>query len=108
MGWGHTAKLVGAAVALIASISGAHAQIALPPIDVNWTRLNSGMVGTSTSIITSQDIESSPAQNLPDILSQQVGIQIQRLLSSTNGSRDTVDLRGFGVFAQSNVLMLVN
>ena len=108
MGRGHTAKLLGAAVALTASISGSHAQIALPPIDVNWTRLNSGMVGTSTSIITSQDIESSPAQNLPDILSQQVGIQTQRLLSSTNGSRDTVDLRGFGVFAQSNVLMLVN
>ena len=108
MGRGHTAKLLGAALALTASISGSQAQIALPPIDVNWTRLNSGMVGTSTSIITSQDIESSPAQNLPDILSQQVGIQIQRLLSSTNGSRDTVDLRGFGVFAQSNVLMLVN
>lgn len=108
MGRGHTAKLLGAAVALTASISGSQAQIALPPIDVSWTRLNSGMVGTSTSIITSQDIESSPAQNLPDILSQQVGIQIQHLLSSTNGSRDTVDLRGFGVFAQSNVLMLVN
>jgi len=108
MGRGHTAKFVGAAVALVASISGARAQIALPQIDVNWTRLNSGMVGTSTSIITSQDIESSPAQNLPDILSQQVGIQIQHLLSSTNGSRDAVDLRGFGAFAQSNVLMLVN
>jgi iron complex outermembrane recepter protein len=108
MGLGHTAKLAGAAVALAAFISDSRAQIALPTIDVNWTRLNSGMVGTSTSIITSKDIESSPAQNLPDILSQQVGIQIQHLLSSTNGSRDTVDLRGFGVFAQSNVLMLVN
>lgn len=108
MGRGHTARFVGAVVAFIASISSSRAQIALPTIDVNWTRLNSGMVGTSTSIITSQDIESSPAQNLPDILSQQVGIQVQHLLSSTNGSRDTVDLRGFGVFAQSNVLMLVN
>src|SRR5689334_11365202 len=108
MGRGHTARFTGAVVALIAAVSGARAQVALPTIDVNWTRLNSGMVGTSTSVITSQDIESSPAQNLPDILSQQAGIQIQHLLSSTNGSRDTVDLRGFGVFAQSNVLMLVN
>jgi iron complex outermembrane receptor protein len=66
------------------------------------------MVGTSTSIISSQDIERSPAQNLPDILSQQTGIQIQHLFSSTNGSRDAVDLRGFGAFAQSNVLILVN
>src|SRR6187549_2103921 len=108
MGRGHTAKLFGAAVALTASISGSQGQIALPPVDVNWTRLNSGMVGTSTSIITSQDIESSPAQNLPDILSQQVGVQVQHLLSSTNGSRDAVDLRGFGAFAQSNTLILVN
>ena len=28
------------------------AQVVLPQIDVNWTRLNSGMVGTSNSIIT--------------------------------------------------------
>src|SRR4029079_6628791 len=108
MGRGHTAKLFGATVALTASISGSQGQIALPPVDVNWTRLNSGMVGTSTSIITSQDIESSPAQTLPDILSQQVGVQVQHLLSSSNGSRDGVDLRGFGAFAQSNVLILVN
>jgi iron complex outermembrane receptor protein len=108
MGLGHAARIAGAVVALVASISASRAQIALPAIDVNFTRLNSGMVGTSTSIITSQDIESSPAQNLPDILSQQVGIQVQHLLSSTNGSRDAVDLRGFGAFAQSNVLMLVN
>src|SRR4029078_73300 len=100
----HTAKLFGAAVALTASISGSQGQIALPPVDVNWTRLNSGMVGTATSIITSQDIESSPAQKLPYILSQQVGVQVQHLLSSTNGSRDAVDLRGFGGFAQSNML----
>src|SRR5262245_35899424 len=108
MGLGHTAKLAGAAVALVTTISASRAQIALPAIDVNWTRLNSGMVGTSNSIITSQDIERSPAQNLPDILSQEVGIQIQHLLSSTNGSRDAVDLRGFGAFAKSNVLILVN
>ena len=80
----------------------------LPQIDVNWTRLNSGMVGTSNSIITAEDIARSPAQNLPDILSREVGVQVQHLLSSTNGSRDGVDLRGFGAFAQSNVLVLVN
>ena len=105
---GDIAKLVGAALALITSPVPTIAQIVLPEIDVGWTRLNSGMVGTSTSIINSQDIERSPAQNLPNILSQQTGIQTQHLLSSTNGSRDAVDLRGFGAFAQSNVLTLVN
>ncbi|MGC2827141.1 MAG: TonB-dependent receptor [Pseudolabrys sp.] len=108
MGIGHLERLVGVALALMASIAPVSAQITLPEIDVSWTRLNSGMVGTSNSVITSQDIERSPAQNLPDILSREVGIQIQHLLSSTNGSRDGVDLRGFGAFAQSNVLILVN
>ena len=108
MGIGHIERLVGVALALITSIVPTIAQIVLPEIDVSWTRLNSGMVGTSNSIINSQDIERSPAQNLPDILSRQIGIQIQHLLSSTNGSRDAVDLRGFGAFAQSNVLILVN
>jgi iron complex outermembrane receptor protein len=108
MGKGHIAKLAGAALALVTFAASGSAQIVLPQIDVSWTRLNSGMVGTSTSIISSQDIERSPAQNLPDILSQQTGIQIQHLFSSTNGSRDAVDLRGFGAFAQSNVLILVN
>ncbi len=35
-------------------------------------------------------------------------MQLQHLFSATNGSRDTVDLRGFGAFAPSNVLVLVN
>jgi len=108
MGKGRLVTLAGAAVALVALGPPTRAQIALPAIDVNWTRLNSGMVGASTSIVTAQDIERSPAQTLPDILSQQAGIQIQHLFSGTNGSRDTIDLRGFGVFAQSNVLILVN
>jgi iron complex outermembrane receptor protein len=108
MGQGHLAKLVGAALALLTSAAPIGAQVVLPEIDVSWTRLNSGMVGTSNSVITTQDIERSPAQNLPDILSRETGIQIQHLFSGTNGSRDAVDLRGFGAFAQSNVLILVN
>ncbi len=80
----------------------------LPPIDVGTTRLGGVIVGTSSSVITADDIERSPAQNLPDILAQQAGIQTQHLYSATNGTGSTVDLRGFGVFAPSNVLILVN
>jgi iron complex outermembrane receptor protein len=108
LGKGSIFKLFGATLALSVSIPAAMAQVSLPQIDVSWTRLNGGMVGTSSSVITAQDIERSPAQNLPDILSQQTGIQVQHLFSGTNGSRDTVDLRGFGAFASSNVLILVN
>jgi iron complex outermembrane receptor protein len=82
--------------------------VSLPPIAVSSSRLAAGIVGTSTSVITSDEIEHSPAQSLPDILGQQAGVQIQHLFSGANGSHDTVDLRGFGAFSQSNVLVLVN
>jgi iron complex outermembrane receptor protein len=86
----------------------AQVSIELPPIDVTYSRWGGAITGTSTSVITAEDIARLPAQSLPNILSQQTGVQTQHLLSSTNGSRDTVDLRGFGAFAPSNVLILVN
>ena len=81
----------------------------LPPIDVSWSRIGTtGIVGASTSVITSQDIERSPSQSLPDILAQQVGVQVTHVTGSPTGVNDMVDVRGFGAFAQSNVLVLVN
>jgi len=83
--------------------------LALPTINVGASRVGSGgIVGTSTSVITAQDIANSPSQSLPDILQQQTGIQVQHLYSGTAGSYDMVDLRGFGAFGQSNTLILVN
>ena len=110
---GMTLRMFGAVAltSLFAQAAGAQDnQIALPQINVSSTssRLGEGIVGTSTSIISADDIAHSPAQTLPDILSQQAGVQLQHLFSATNGSRDTVDLRGFGAFAPSNVLILVN
>lgn len=109
-------RVCGAALALASFVQVATAQDAapaggftLPPIDVGASRLgNGGITGTSTSVVTSEDIERSPAQTLPDILQQQTGVQVQHLYSGTGGSRDAVDLRGFGAFSHSNVLVLVN
>src|SRR5258708_11306215 len=83
--------------------------LVLPPIDVTSSRIGStGIIGASTSVITAQDIERSPVQSLPDILGQQVGVQVTHLFGGPTGTGDIVDLRGFGAFAQSNVLILVN
>ncbi len=82
--------------------------INLPLINVTSSRAGEGITGTSTSIITSEQIERSPAQSLPDILSDAAGIQVMHLLGGPTGTQDMVDLRGFGAFAQSNVLILVN
>jgi iron complex outermembrane recepter protein len=68
-----------------------------------------GIVGASASVITAQDIARSPSYNLPDILAQVPGVQLTTLYGVTaNGARTSVDLRGFGAFATSNTLILVN
>ena len=47
------------------------------------SRLDHGIIGASNTVITSEDIQRSPAQTLPDILSREPGIQVQHLLRST-------------------------
>ncbi|HZD91037.1 MAG TPA: TonB-dependent receptor plug domain-containing protein, partial [Pseudolabrys sp.] len=103
------AALAGAAMsALLAHAANAQNNtLVLPTIDVSSSRLEDGatIVGTASTVITDQDIQNSPAQNLPDILKQQAGIQIQHVSAGANGARDSVDLRGFGASASSNVLV---
>lgn len=79
-----------------------------PGTDAAADGVASRIVGTSTSVITAADIERSPVQSLPDLLAQQAGVQVQHLFGGVNGSRDAVDLRGFGASSHSNVLVLVN
>ena len=68
-----------------------------------------GIVGASSTVITAEDIAHSPSNNLPDILAQVPGVQLTSLFgSAVNGVKTTVDLRGFGAFALSNTLILVN
>jgi iron complex outermembrane receptor protein len=93
---------------LAAGPAAAQTPIELPPVDVTYSRWGGAVTGAANSVITAEDIARMPAQSLPDILGQQTGIQTQHLLSSNSGSRATIDLRGFGAFAASNVLVLVN
>jgi iron complex outermembrane receptor protein len=104
-------RRLGAVLGLAVLFAGkafAQTPVVLPAIDVTYSRWGGFMTGASSSVITAEDIARMPSQNLPDILSQQAGIQTQNLLGATNGSRSTIDLRGFGAFAASNVLILVN
>ncbi len=112
--WGRRFSIP-AAAAFVALLTQGAAQaqtrtVVLPIIDVSTSRLGAGstIVGTSSSVITADDIRNSPAQDLPDILSRQAGIQLQQISAGANGARNSVDLRGFGASAPSNVLVLVN
>ena len=77
-------------------------------IVVTATRIGSEVPGTSTTIITEDDIEASPAQTVPDLLSYFAGIQTRDLFGGVGAARSIVDIRGFGATAVSNTLILVN
>jgi len=105
---GTARRICGALVAIAGfAANAAYAQVLLPEIDVS-TRLGTGIVGASTSVISAEDIARLPTQTLTDIIALQAGVQIQHIGSGVNGARDLVDLRGFGASAPSNVLVLVN
>ena len=75
---------------------------------VGAVRQFNGIVGTSTAVITAQDITRSPAYTVQEIIAQTPGVQLTSLFGGVNGARTTVDLRGFGAFASSNTLLLIN
>jgi iron complex outermembrane recepter protein len=67
-----------------------------------------GIVGTSSTVITAQEIALAPQQTLPEIIAQVPGVQLTSLFGGVNGAKTSVDLRGFGAFATANTLILVN
>jgi iron complex outermembrane recepter protein len=69
---------------------------------------SSGIVGTSSSVITANDIAHSPFHTLAEIIAEVPGVQLQSLFGGVNGAKTSVDLRGFGAFATANTLFLFN
>ena len=67
-----------------------------------------GIVGASATVITAAEIAHSPAQTLQEIIAQTPGVQLTSLYGGVNGVKTSVDLRGFGAFATSNTLVLIN
>lgn len=67
-----------------------------------------GIIGASSTVITATDIARSPAQTIQEIIAQAPGVQLTTLYGGVNGAGTTVDLRGFGAFASSNTLILIN
>ena len=79
-----------------------------PASNVSPNRQFNGIVGASSTVITADDIAHSPAQTIQEIIAQTPGVQLTNLYGGVNGAGTTVDLRGFGAFASSNTLVLVN
>jgi iron complex outermembrane recepter protein len=81
---------------------------ALPTTDATANRQFNGIVGSSSTVITAADIARSPALTIQEIIAQTPGVQLTTLYGGVNGAGTTVDLRGFGAFASSNTLVLIN
>ena len=76
--------------------------------DATAGRKFNGIVGASTTVITSEDIARSPAQTIQEIIAQTPGVQLTTLFGGVNGAQTNVDIRGFGAFATANSLVLIN
>ena len=66
------------------------------------------LAGTSTTVITAEEIARSPAQTLQEIIAQVPGVQLTTLYGGVNGAGTTVDLRGFGATAFRTRSILIN
>ncbi len=103
-------KSLVAAAAIAAGAAPVNAEtVTEPAVIVTATRLDSHrqQVPASVTVITADDIARSPATNLAELLSMEAGVQA-RSLYGNQGARATVDLRGFGVTAKQNTLILVD
>ena len=58
------------------------------------------------TVITAEDIQNSNAQNIPELMRSEAGVNVRNLLG--NGKNAQVDLRGFGEAGPYNTLVLVD
>ena len=77
-------------------------------IRVTPSRIDKGIIGANTKIITQKDINKKSYSDLNDILSRESGIQLESLYGGIDGAKSSVKLRGFGEYASRNVLFLLN
>ncbi|HUD27065.1 MAG TPA: TonB-dependent receptor [Burkholderiaceae bacterium] len=64
-------------------------------------------IAANVSVITREDIQNTPATNVPDLLKAAAGIEVRPLYGAM-GIDATIDLRGFGDTAGSNTLVLLD
>ena len=66
-----------------------------------------GDLPVHVTVITQEEIRSSPARTVPDLLAERAGVFVRDFFGN-NASTTTVDLRGFGSVGAQNTLILVD
>ncbi len=105
-------KLLAALLPAILSVaSSAHGQqvALLDDVIVTATRFDdaSHPSAASVTVISREEIQSSGARTLPDVLKNQAGLNVMPLYGSI-GADTSIDMRGFGEGASSRTLVLLN
>ena len=71
--------------------------------------INNSITGSSTIVLSKNDIQKYPGGSLPEIISKVPGISFKDLYGTTGfGSYQTIDMRGFADTSSSNTLILLN
>jgi iron complex outermembrane receptor protein len=93
---------------LLTSLFAEEKAVPLKEIVVTATRYEEKLtnVPANVAVISEEDIQNSTAQDIPDLLRTEIGIHVNDITG--NRRTFTVDLRGFGETAPSNVLVLVD
>lgn len=81
----------------------------LDPLTVVSTRLDKEIAYApkNVTIISSEQIERSPAKTIPELLSLEAGI-LSRSTFGNSAVRSTIDIRGFGASSTQNTLILLD
>jgi outer membrane cobalamin receptor len=96
------------------SIASAAAQEEVPTLDrmvVSATRTRRRVSETpaSVSVIARQEIESSPAKDINDLIANKTSVQIRRVVGMGEGVPSDISMRGIpGAFAAARTLVLVD
>ena len=100
--------LIFSQLSLFAPASAEDKTITLEEVVVTATRYEEqpSKVPANITVITERDIKNSSAQNIPELLRTEIGIQVNDITG--NRRNYTVDLRGFGETAPLNTLVLVD
>src|SRR5688572_25141549 len=98
-----------AAIAMLAALAPAALAQSNDAVLITATRFPEEVrrLPASVTVLEAADIERSAARNLPELLAEQPGLAMRDFFGN-NAAGASIDLRGYGITAPQNTLVLVD
>ena len=104
-----TRAFISSFILILFSVSTSYSDTSKPlRITIYPSRIVDLGIGSNKVIITKKQIEQSTAKNLPELLSQQTGIQNISLYGGVDDTKATIGIGGFGEQASMNTAIFLN